>query len=346
MPLGLVRSGDFCNGSPVTLPHTFGNPVTTPVDFGNDVTLPVSFGNAVTWLPSPAHFGNPIGPTTTQLAAPTFSPVAGGYVGTQSVTLTVDANATATYYTTDGSTPTVLSTLYTGAISVALSETIKAFSHGTGSYTDSSVASAAYVISAPPAFALVTSGFAEFSSPAPTLTLDTSGVTLLVAVMVGATGSAPLTIIDNKVNTWHYTTTITGGASQTRVAYAFAPLVGAGHVFTPGGAGTFNAVQLYAFNGGATTAACLVAQNGQATVTKQPGSITPVVGGAVVTSLVNANGGSPTGIDSGFTQAVTLPDFITTGMAYKLTSDTTPLNPTWTYTATASALAIVAFQVA
>jgi hypothetical protein len=147
MPLGLVRSGDFRNGSPITLPHTFGNVVTSLTPAGNPVTLPKDFGNAVTL---PKNFGNVIAPATTPLAAPTFSPVGGSYVGAQTVTLTTDAHATATYYTTDGSTPTTGSTLYSGPITTVGSgtEVIKAFSHGTGSYTDSTVATATYVVSA------------------------------------------------------------------------------------------------------------------------------------------------------------------------------------------------------
>ena len=50
MPLGLVRSGDYRHGSPVSLPVTFGQPV----------TLPVSVGNSVTWAPTPNHFGNAV----------------------------------------------------------------------------------------------------------------------------------------------------------------------------------------------------------------------------------------------------------------------------------------------
>jgi hypothetical protein len=59
MPLGLNRTGDFRNGVPITLPHTFGeiintathnfdNPVTLPKNFGSPVTLPKNFGNTIT----------------------------------------------------------------------------------------------------------------------------------------------------------------------------------------------------------------------------------------------------------------------------------------------------------
>ena len=62
MALGKVSSGDFRNGTPILLPHTFGNPVSNPEPFGN--VIPQSNAtldsNPVTWLPSPNHFGNTV----------------------------------------------------------------------------------------------------------------------------------------------------------------------------------------------------------------------------------------------------------------------------------------------
>jgi hypothetical protein len=51
------------------------------------------------------------------------------------------------YYTTDGSTPTTGSTLYTTPISVSTTQTIKVLAVAT-SYVNSAIASAAYTISA------------------------------------------------------------------------------------------------------------------------------------------------------------------------------------------------------
>ena len=78
------------------------------------------------------------------LPTPTFSPVAGSYASSQTVTIT-SVGATAIYYTTDGSTPTTGSTLYTGPITVSTSETIKALATAIG-YNNSAIGSAAYVI--------------------------------------------------------------------------------------------------------------------------------------------------------------------------------------------------------
>lgn len=79
------------------------------------------------------------------VATPTFSPVAGSYSGTQSVTISSVTSGATFRYTVDGSTPTASSTLYTGAISVAVSKTIKAIGIKAG-FSNSAVATAAYVI--------------------------------------------------------------------------------------------------------------------------------------------------------------------------------------------------------
>jgi hypothetical protein len=40
--LGLNRSGDFANGNPIILPHTFGNPVTLPNFCNINKNAPIS----------------------------------------------------------------------------------------------------------------------------------------------------------------------------------------------------------------------------------------------------------------------------------------------------------------
>ena len=82
-----------------------------------------------------------------QVAMPSFSVGAGTYTTLQSVAIS-DSTAGATiHYTTGGSVPTASSILYTAPILVATNTTIRALAADSG-YTDSSVASATYIIPA------------------------------------------------------------------------------------------------------------------------------------------------------------------------------------------------------
>lgn len=88
----------------------------------------------------------------TPAATPTFSLATGTYAGPQSVTISDTTTQAVIYYTTDGSTPTTASTVYTGPISVGSNMTIQAMATALGK-TPSAVASATYTITplgAPP----------------------------------------------------------------------------------------------------------------------------------------------------------------------------------------------------
>ena len=93
MALGINRSDpnnggtSYRSGSPVTLPHNFGNPVTTPVNFGNPIPSDGKNVNTVNWVPSPAHFGNTVGPPAPTGPALVAHTIAGSN-GTGSVTTT------------------------------------------------------------------------------------------------------------------------------------------------------------------------------------------------------------------------------------------------------------------
>jgi hypothetical protein len=149
------------------------------------------------------------GPT----AAPTFAPTAGTYTGPQSVTISDATSGATIYYTTNGTTPTTASTVYTGPISVSASETLEAIAVASGQ-TASAVASAAYTI-APPKTATPT-----FTPAAGTYTASQS-VTIADAT-AGATiyyttnGTAPTTA------SAVYSGPISVGASETLEAIAVA----------------------------------------------------------------------------------------------------------------------------
>lgn len=82
----------------------------------------------------------------TPVATPTFTPAAGTYVGTQSVSINCDTDGASIYYTTDGTEPTTSSTPYDAnhPISVSASCTIKVLAKKAGK-TDAT-AQASYTI--------------------------------------------------------------------------------------------------------------------------------------------------------------------------------------------------------
>jgi hypothetical protein len=82
-----------------------------------------------------------------RVATPTFDPVAGTYVGSQTVTIATTTADAVIHYTTDGSTPTASSPTYSAPITVGTSQTVKAVAVKTG-MANSYVGSAAYVIQA------------------------------------------------------------------------------------------------------------------------------------------------------------------------------------------------------
>ena len=95
---------------------------------------------------------------TTAPATPLVSPAADTYTSTQSATLS-SAGSSAIYYTTNGTTPTTGSTLYSGAITIGSSLTLKALAVDTAG-NESSIMTAAYVInidSTPPTITSVSS---------------------------------------------------------------------------------------------------------------------------------------------------------------------------------------------
>ena len=88
------------------------------------------------------------GSTDETVATPTFSPAAGTYYEAQSVTLSCSTPGSTIHYTTDGTNPTTESTVFSGAIPVSETTTIKAIATADG-MDPSPVASATYTIELP-----------------------------------------------------------------------------------------------------------------------------------------------------------------------------------------------------
>jgi len=150
-------------------------------------------------------------------ATPTFSPAPGTYTSAQSVTLSDTTTGASIYYTTDGSTPTAKSALFTAGTPIAVSATttINAIATATG-FANSAVATGTYTINLPvaatPTFSVApgsytsaqsvslsdaTAGASIYyttngSTPTSSSTLFTPGTPIAVSATTTASPTAPL----------------------------------------------------------------------------------------------------------------------------------------------------------
>jgi hypothetical protein len=125
-------------------------------------------------------------------AAPTFSPLAGKYTGTQNVTLSSTTAGATIYYTINGSTPTTSSLKYTGPIAVTSSTTIEAIATASQA-TNSTVSSSTYTITQPTlALASSVSAPKANQSLALTATLAAAGATNLAGTWTVLDGKTQL----------------------------------------------------------------------------------------------------------------------------------------------------------
>jgi hypothetical protein len=160
-------------------------------------------------------------PATT-VDTPVFTPAAGSYDGAQSVTITDTTDGASIYYTTDGSTPTAASTLYTGAIQVSATTTINAIGVRAG-LDDSAVASATFTIAPPDFTQSVTQTGA--STARVTFTPINSSAFVDIHYIVDGGGQQNVRMA-NTGNVW--TQDITGLAAGDTVEYWFTYAVAVG----------------------------------------------------------------------------------------------------------------------
>jgi hypothetical protein len=149
------------------------------------------------------------------VSTPAFSPAAGSYNSTQSVSISDATSGAIIYYTTNGTTPTTSSTEYTGAISVSLTQTLEAIAVAAGD-SNSVVASAAYTITSlpsvsTPAFSPAAGSYSSAQS------VSISDATSDAIVYFTTNGSTPST------SSTEYTGPITVSSTETLEAIAVAP---------------------------------------------------------------------------------------------------------------------------
>jgi len=146
-------------------------------------------------------------------AAPTMSLAAGTYTSTQTLTLADTTPGAVIYYTTNGSTPTTASAVYSTALTVSATTTVKAIAVAAG-YSNSAVSSATYTITT-------------------TVSAGTSPVSLAAAFNVNAIGTNGASVTNGGIDTWGYA--YSSGLLGSTVTWS-------GVTFNLGAAGTADAV--------------------------------------------------------------------------------------------------------
>lgn len=154
------------------------------------------------------------------LPAPTFSPPGGTYVGTQIVMIGETALDTTIYYTTDGTTPTTKSAVYSIPVAVSHLEQILAMATAVDS-SASATASASYRIKLPmPVFSPPLGGPTSSGIYSPPLSVQISDTTPNTTIYFTTNGTAPTR--DSAV----YSGPISVGVNETLEAFATTTMSG------------------------------------------------------------------------------------------------------------------------
>jgi len=152
-PAQQVTISDTTAGSAIYYTLDGSSPTSSSTLYAGPIN--VSASETVNAIAVAALFANsPVGSASYTIngaaAKPTLSLSPGTYGGTQFVTVSDSTPGADICYTTDGTTPSNSSTVYTGPIAISSSETLNAIAIATN-YSNSSIATATYVINGPTA---------------------------------------------------------------------------------------------------------------------------------------------------------------------------------------------------
>ena len=171
---------------------------------------------------------------------------------------------------------------------------------------------------------------------------NTAVATLLVAILSEYSTTNQPTISDSLGNAWNYISKVVTTGTQTSaiIAYAYAK-TGGGALVT--GTDTFTIPNLgggasgivYAFSNTLTTASVYRGQHAEIPNPTSPfqiGSVTPVVGGLVVSGFTRTSTLGTPSVDSGFSTPVQQANAANDALAaaYLVSSSGSAVNPTWT----------------
>jgi hypothetical protein len=127
-----------------TAPTTSSTKYTAPISIRNSRTITAMSVGLPAYTASPAV----VAAINLTAATPVLNPPGGSFTSPTNVTMTTGTVAASIWYTTNGSTPSIHSTKYTGPVAVGSTETVKAIAIATG-YTSGPVESQTYTFLSP-----------------------------------------------------------------------------------------------------------------------------------------------------------------------------------------------------
>jgi N-acetylneuraminic acid mutarotase len=174
------------------------------IDATNNLWLFGGWDNPPT--PTPYLFLNDLWELGVAAPAPVFSLAAGTYTGPQTLTITDSSPGAVIYYTTDGSTPSPSSNIYSSALTLSHTATVTAFANVTG-LMNSPLTTAAYLLQATPTV-----------TATPSASSITTAQALTVAVSVaGGNGTATGSVTLSGGGYTSPATTLSGGSATINI---------------------------------------------------------------------------------------------------------------------------------
>jgi hypothetical protein len=210
------------------------------------------------------------------------------------------------------------------------------------------------------AWTLLASG-SQGAETSASVSIDTTGADLIVAVCTSYGNSPPATLTDSNGNTWATAVDLAPGGSYLigYILYAHKPVVGANHTFTwdvTGGALLYGTLEVLAFSGSSLTDPVLDQTNSlysTSSATSQPGAILPSQNNSLIItgssqSPDNSSALTSLAIDAPYIVVESQPynpgNYFGGGAAYQFQATAASTNPTWSWTPayTGQAIAVIA----
>jgi len=239
-------------------------------------------------------------------ATPTFSPVAGTYTTTQSVTISDTTTSASIYYTTNGTTPTTSSTKFVNPIAVSANTTINAIALAPG-FSQSAVATAAYTITPPaatPTFSPVAGTYTTTQSV--TINDATSGASIFFTT----DGTTPTTASTKFTTPFAVSSNTTINAIATAPNFSQSAVATAAYMITPPAAtptfapapGSYASAQNVTINDATAGATIYYTTNGSTPTTASTVYAGPIAVSAntTINAIATAPGFTQSAVASGF----------------------------------------------